>query len=173
MSYTVKGTGFRKERPSAATNLLWDLNKLFTFMWVIRKMEIMKILMLNQWHKMYLLKSFWKATNARTCVTLFIAYVWTRCWFFNRDLFVVISYGWDVFLCAPFVNSSEILKKEKQWMLSKRCLVSCWKSFDLVVSKQTLNNTLYFLGPLSQIHETLLTKWRTKDFSLPADTSRR
>lgn len=48
MSYTVKGTGFRKERPSAATNLLWDLNKLFTFMWVIRKMEIMKILMLNQ-----------------------------------------------------------------------------------------------------------------------------
>lgn len=82
----------------------------------------------------------------------------------SRDLFAVISYGWVVSLYAAFVNSSEILKKEKQWMLSKRCLVSWWEFFDLRVSKQMLNNILYFLGPLSQIHETSLTKWRINDF---------
>lgn len=48
VSYMVKGTGLRKERPSAATNLLRDLNKSFTFTWVIRKMEIMRILTINQ-----------------------------------------------------------------------------------------------------------------------------
>lgn len=48
VSYMVKGTGLRKERPSSTTNLLCDLNKSFTFTWVIRKMEIMRILMINQ-----------------------------------------------------------------------------------------------------------------------------
>lgn len=46
-------------------------------------------------------------------MTVFIGYMLIRL-FFNRGLFVMITYVWHVFLFAPFVNSSEILKKEEQ-----------------------------------------------------------
>lgn len=65
VSYMVKGTGLRKERPCGTTNLLCVLNKSFTFTWVIRKMGIMRILTINQGHKMYLLKSFEKLCKCK------------------------------------------------------------------------------------------------------------
>lgn len=41
----------------------------------------------------------------------------------SQDLFAMISYCCRVSLNAPFVNSNEIFREEKKWILSKRCLV--------------------------------------------------
>lgn len=156
VSYYEKGTGLRRERPST-TNLLCDCNKSFNLTQSSEKWGYShSILMINNIKCMFQrgLKSY---TNARNCVTILKATCESICLFFNRDLFAVISYGCCVSLTVPFVSSSEILKREKQWMLSKRCLVSWWECFDHWLSKQILKN---FLGALSQVYELYLNEWR-------------
>ena len=122
--------------------------------------------MINKWHKMYVLKRFEKWNKGRELCDYSQATCWSICLFFNRDPFARISCAWHFYRTVPFVNSSEILKREKRWMLYKRCLVSWRDFFDLWVAKESLKGIFDFFGSLSHRSMTWpLTKAGQMTFS--------
>ena len=112
-------------------------------------------------------KEFWKTIQMQGIVWM---YLWDICWptaCFSTGIYL----QWFP-MAGMFPSLHPLPTQARYWeKKSNECflktaynLVSCWEFFDLGVTKQILNNIFYFLGLLSQTHETSLTKWGTNDF---------
>lgn len=157
-----KGHRLEKRKTKHYTNLFYDLSKSFNFSESSEKWGYyQRILMINKWHKMYILKRFEKLYKCKKLCD----YIYRQ----HVDSFVCFLTGiylrwFPMVVFFPFLRplstQERYREKKRNECFLKEMLGMWWKFFNLWILKQ-IPKTSFISLVLSPRY---LNKWRANDF---------